>query len=256
MQSKSEIRGHSEDFVDYVLTSDLDWASEYCIENFLSIIDQFSIKATIFVTHESAAIRRASDEGRIELGIHPNFLQQSTHGDSINSVLKHVLDLVPRAIAARCHHHFTGPEIERALTNYGLRIDSNTHRHLEHGLTPIELANGLLRLPVFFEDDCHWIANKPWSFQDYEADFFCPGLKILNFHPFLVALNAPDAAYYSRHKRHIPTLRADEATRLRHEGYGASTFLIEMIGAIHTAGHRFVTLSEMAESLCRKTVVA
>lgn len=242
--------------MEFALTSDLDWASEYCIENFLSIVDRFSIKPTIFVTHESPALRKASGDGRVELGIHPNFLQQSTHGDCINSVLKHVLDLVPRAIAVRCHHHFAGPEIERALKAHGLRIDSNTHSHLEQGLAPIELETGLLRLPVFFEDDCHWMHNTPWRFQDHEADFFSPGLKILNFHPFLVALNVPDAAFYLRYKPTISKLTAVEAASWRHQGYGASTFLIETIGAVHAAGHRFVTLSEMAQSFGREKVAA
>ena len=53
--------------MEFVLTSDLDWASEYCIENFLFIADRFSIKPTIFVTHESAAIRKAHEAGRVEL---------------------------------------------------------------------------------------------------------------------------------------------------------------------------------------------
>jgi hypothetical protein len=240
--------------VEFVLTSDLDWASEYCIENFLSIVDRFSVKPTIFVTHESAALREASSEGRVELGIHPNFLQRSTHGETINGILQHVLDLAPHAIAVRCHRHFAGPEIESALAAQGLRIDSNTHRHLEHEIAPIELASGLLRLPVFFEDDCHWMQNRTWRFRDHEADYFSAGLKILNFHPFLVALNAPDAAFYLRHKWRIPTLTADDAARWRCKGDGAATFLVEAIGAIYTAGHRFVTLGEMAESLIRKTL--
>src|SRR5205085_10902215 len=141
------------------------------------------------------------------------------------------------------------------LKAHGLRIDSNTYRHLEPGLVPVGLPSGLMRLPVFFEDDCHWLQNTSWRFQQYEAGFFSPGLKILNFHPFLVALNAPDAAFYLRHKHLIPTLSADEAEYVRYQGHGASTFLIEAISAIQAAGHRFVTLYELAATLTRKTPV-
>jgi hypothetical protein len=235
--------------MDFVLTSDLDWASDYCIENFLAIAARFSVKPTIFVTHESAAIRKAAREGRVELGIHPNFLPHSTHGECIESILAHVLGLAPHAAAVRCHRYVAGPEIERALAERGLRIDSNVCCHLERGLAPVDLATGLLRLPVFFEDDVHWMHGMSWRFADHASAFFSAGLKILNFHPFFVALNTPDAAFHQRHKPHIPTLSADKAAKFRHGGKGAGTFLIESLTAIRAAGHRFVTMGELAEGI-------
>jgi polysaccharide deactylase WbmS-like protein len=235
--------------MDFVLTSDLDWASDYCIENFLALAARYSIRPTIFVTHASAAIAKADRDGRVELGIHPNFLPPSTHGDSFENILTHVLGLVPQAVAVRCHRYLAGPEIERMLAERGLRIDSNACRHLEGGLAPLDLPIGLRRLPVFFEDDFHWLQAMSWRFADHASAFFSPGLKILNFHPFFVALNAPDAAFYLCHKPRIPTLSANEAAQLRHRGKGAGTFLIEALAAIRAAGHRFVTLSELAHSL-------
>src|SRR5690348_14834767 len=73
--------------LDFVLTSDLDWASEDCIAVFLEIAERFAIKPTIFVTHESPAIRRAAAAGIVELGIHPNFLPGSDHGADAGSVI-------------------------------------------------------------------------------------------------------------------------------------------------------------------------
>ena len=98
--------------------------------------------------------------------------------------------------------------------------------------------------------------NGAWRFSAYQADFFSPGMKILNFHPFAVAVNAPDAEFYLSHKRHIQSLSATEASLVRHPGRGASSFLIEAIGAILQAGGRFVTLSEMANRACRRTLAA
>jgi hypothetical protein len=232
--------------VELVLSSDLDWASEFCIENFLSIAERFSIKPTVFVTHASAAVQKASDEGRVELGVHPNFHQPSTHGDTIGSILDHVRALAPEATAVRSHRHFSPPGIENELLRRGLRIDSNTCRHLQPGLAPVELADGLLRLPVFFEDDIHWSQGGAWNFDACAGPFFSPGLKVLNFHPFFVALNVPDGEFYLRHKHHIPSLRADEAARLRHDGPGTATFLIDTIRNIQAGGHMFVTLGEAA----------
>ena len=67
--------------------------------------------------------------------------------------------------------------------------------------------------------------------------------------PFLVALNVPDAAFYQRHKRHIRTLTCEQAAHLGHRGPGARSFLLEAIDAIVAAGHRFVTLGELAAGL-------
>jgi hypothetical protein len=233
--------------MDFVLTSDLDWCSEYCAESLLSIAERFSIKPTIFVTHRSAAISRAARDGRVELGIHPNFLAGSTQGGSLEQIIEHVLELAPDAVAVRCHRHFTSPEIERAMFARGLRIDGNTYHHLARNLKPLALKCGLLRFPVFFEDDCHWTAHDTWRFADHAVDFFSPGVKVLNFHPFLIALNAPDGAFYLRHKHRIQTLTATDARELRHAGDGIATFLSEAILAIQHRGHRFVTLTELAQ---------
>ena len=234
--------------IDFALTADIDWASEYCIEHFLRIADRFSLKPTLFVTHESPAIRKAGSNGRAELAIHPNFLPGSSHGASPGAVIDHVLELVPDARAVRCHRYLGGPQTEEILAQRGLRYDSNVCRHLEPNLMPQRLESGLLRLPVFFEDDVHWDRGLSWDFGVHAASFLSPGLKILNFHPFFVALNVPNAAFYARNKPHIPTLAAEEAGLLRHPGAGAESFLISSLETILAAGHRFLSLSDLAEN--------
>jgi hypothetical protein len=72
--------------MDLALTSDLDWASEYCIEHFLDIAERFSVTPTLFVTHASVAAFQAARDARAELGIHPNFLPGSSHGEDTISV--------------------------------------------------------------------------------------------------------------------------------------------------------------------------
>ncbi len=235
--------------MDFVLTCDLDWASEPCIETLLAIAARFGVRPTVFVTHESAAVRRAADARRAEVGVHPNFLPGSTHGDSIEAVLDHVLALAPGARSIRGHRHHTSPEIERAAASRGLTLDSNGCRLLAPDLRPEPLPSGLLRLPVFFEDDLHWEAGRSWRFADCAPVFFSSGLKVLDVHPFFVALNIPDAAAYARCKPLIPTLTAAQAAGLRHSGAGAGTFLVEALTGILAAGHRFVTLGELADGL-------
>jgi hypothetical protein len=241
--------------MDFVLTSDLDWASEYCIQDFLSIAHRFTVRPTLFVTHESAAADAASRRGLAELEIHPNFLPDSDHGRDVSSVIDHILRIVPNAIAVRAHRYIDSPEIAAHLPKYGVKIDSNVCLHLVRGLSGRILANGLLRLPVFFEDDLHWSAGHEWNFEKHAKDFFAAGLKVLNFHPFFVALNIPDADFYRRHKRHIRTLTHDEAARLRYRGAGTRTFLLDAMETILARGHRFISLSELATQLGHETGV-
>src|ERR1700691_1386303 len=101
--------------MDFVFTSDLDWASDDCIKDLLGIADRFSLKPTLFVTHESAVTRAASRNGRADLGIHPNFRLGSDHGDEVSAVFNHVLQMAPQAAAFRAHHYIDSPEIAAAL---------------------------------------------------------------------------------------------------------------------------------------------
>jgi hypothetical protein len=235
--------------VDFVLTADVDWASEDCIETFLQIAARFSIRPTIFITHESEILKRAHADGCVELGVHPNFLAGSDHGADAASVIDSVLRLAPEAVAVRAHRYIGSPQISALLAARGLSIDSNLCRHLAVGITPETLPTGSVRLPVFFEDDIHWTEGHGWDFEIYRHAFFSPGLKVLNFHPFFVTLNVPDAAFYQRHKHYIRTLTKQHAARLAHRGGGAHSFLIKAITAVQAAGHRFVTLGELANGL-------
>ena len=232
--------------MDYVLSSDIDWASEYCIEKLLAITARYEVTPTLFVTHESSVIQKALNEGRVELGIHAKFLPNSSHGNDVDGVIDHLLSIVPHAIAVRCHAYTDGTHIAKALVRRGFGIDSNICCHLQRDLRPLYHWCRLLRLPVFFEDDVHWDRGGQWSFDRYASDFFSSGLKILNFHPFFVALNVPDADFYARHKSYIKTLTRGQARLLRYDGPGVETFLVEAIEQILDAGHRFVTIGELA----------
>lgn len=232
--------------MDFVFTSDLDWASEYCIEDLLGVANRFSLKPTLFVTHRSDAVRAALRSGRVTPAIHPNFRPGSDHGDDVPSVMNSILQIVPNALYFRSHHFFDSPEIAAILPKHGLKVDSNVCRHLASGLSATILENGLLRLPVFFEDDVHWVEGREWNFAKYADIFFGPGLKVMNFHPFFVALNVPDADFYRRHKHFIRTLTAEQAARLRYRGPGPRTFLLEAVQAIYARKHQFISLGELA----------
>lgn len=233
----------------FVLTGDVDWASEHCIQSYVDHAASHDIVPTLFVTHRSAAIERAVAAGRVHLGIHPNFLPGSTHGTTVDEVLDHVLDLVPDPVASRSHCFFDGSPVAHAMVRRGIGVDSNICCHLQEGLPVLNHWNGVKRLPVFFEDDVHWAQGRGWTFADHRAAFASPGLKILNFHPFMWALNMPDAEFYAAHRAHITTLTGSEAVALRHAGRGSATFLDEIIAWVRGTGGVFVSLPELCASL-------
>ena len=67
----------------FCFTSDVDWASEYVLQHFFELLFKGKdnpIKPTIFCTNESLTIAKEFNAGRIDRGIHPNFLPDSDHG--------------------------------------------------------------------------------------------------------------------------------------------------------------------------------
>ncbi|RXR30399.1 hypothetical protein [Sphingobium fluviale] len=232
----------------FVLTADVDWASEYSIRSFIDYTVSNDIVPTLFVTHQSAVIEDAAAAGEIDLGIHPNFMPGSTHGATVDQVLDHVFDLVPDPVASRSHCFFDNSAVSLALAQRGIAIDSNICCHLQEGLPVLQHWNGVKRLPVFFEDDVHWTRGGGWSFADHQPAFESPGLKILNFHPFMWALNVPDAEFYEKNRAHITTLAPEIANVLRFSGQGSATFLENIIQWVRQTGGRFVSLRELCET--------
>lgn len=232
----------------FCLTSDTDWASEFAIARLLGFAAAHAIRPTVFVTHRSAALRAARDAGAVELGIHPNFLPGSSHGADVDSVIAHSFDLVPNARLWRSHAFVDGTHVALKLHAAGIRVDSNLCLYLQPDLVPLMHWVGIKRFPVFWEDDVHWHRGGAWSFASYRDAFFSPGLKIVNVHPFLFALNVPDDRFYQSVKSHIPTLDAESAAALRWQGAGPADFLAELTEAVAASGRRWFTLAELAQA--------
>ena len=230
----------------FALTSDTDWASEYAIEQLLGFAAAHRIHPTIFVTHKSPALEAAQKAGTVDLGIHPNFLPGSSHGADVDAVIAHSFNLVPDTKLWRSHAFVDGTHVALKLHAAGIRIDSNVCLYLQRGLVPLEHWVGIRRFPVFWEDDVHWHRGGAWSLEPYRADFFSSGLKIVNVHPFIFALNVPDDRFYQSAKRHIPTLDADSAAALRWQGPGPAEFLTQLTAAVAASGRRWYTLAELA----------
>jgi SAM-dependent methyltransferase len=230
-----------------VLTSDVDWASDACIEDFAEAILPFGIRPVFMATGESAALRRLFAAGLIELGLHPNFLPGSDHGADVPAVIEHLTSMYPDATTFRAHSFVDSSQITSQMHARGFAYDSNLCLYLQDGLVPLQHGSGLIRFPVFWEDDLHWTRGGSWDFDTLIDQFMTPGLKVLNVHPINFALNVTNTDHYQSVRSQAKTLTSGEIKEKRYAGTGTRTFTLRLIERLHSAGLRFWTLGELYE---------
>lgn len=230
----------------FVVTGDIDWASDYCIEYFVERCNSYNIKPTLFVTHESELLDHLIENGSIEVGVHPNFLPNSTHGNTVSDVVDHILSILPEAKSFRSHSFVDSSHIQAEFLSRGISYDSNLCLYLQRNVTMLETAVGMRRYPVFWEDDAHW--NRPgkvsWSFADLESAFSTPGIKVLNFHPFNVTANVDSAENYQSLRHLIQVFSKEDVGKARLKG-GVDSFLSEVLAFINSSSGQVKTLDEL-----------
>ncbi|GAI94428.1 unnamed protein product, partial [marine sediment metagenome] len=120
----------------FCFTSDVDWASEAALKIFLN--DMRDLKLTVFVTHESPIINSYKKNGFIERGIHPNFLNNSSHGQGFRTVIENCIKFAPEAIGARSHQCFDTTNVTHLLHDeFNFKYISNLITILQPHISPI-----------------------------------------------------------------------------------------------------------------------
>ncbi len=231
----------------YCITSDIDWASDYCIEDFLDLTRSFGITPTLFATHDSQVLRMFNQSNPNNLGVHPNFSDNSTHGSDYLSVIDHVFRLYPNAQTFRSHSYFDSSNILQEMSRRGIKYDSNLCMNFQPNIVPLQIGASIMtRFPVFWEDDVHWIqTDADWQLRHYLDAFSSPGLKIINVHPFIISANIPSGDYYLEVKEHTTTVSHEDIDKIGYDGAGARTFLIGLIKFVKSQNMRFYTLHEI-----------
>lgn len=183
---------------------DIDWAPDWAIEETLNICRLANVPVTLFVTHASPYIDSLRTDPLIEFGIHPNFLPQSSHGETQDEVLKFCMDLVPEATAIRSHALVQSSHLFNLIADRYPNIitDVSLLLPLHQNLQPTDLYAGdtlrrITRLPYFWEDDT--LAAFPnWDWNNPIPDH--AGLRIFDFHPTFVQLNLAEIRTYAAFK--------------------------------------------------------
>jgi hypothetical protein len=247
--------------VTLAVTFDVDWAPDWAILDCANICARCDVPATFFMTHDSGATRDIVSDARFAAGIHPNFEQGSTQGDSFESILENLMNLVPCATSFRTHGLLQSGRILRQIRRLYPRLttDLSAFAPGHVGLAPflhwLSEDVSVLRIPYFWQDDV--AAFDPcWSWTTGVG--VEPGLRVYNFHPIHVALNISDIAPYRRLAanlggRSLSTLTREEfPSKLEGDNVGVKDFLVRLV---EEAGP-FHSIPEIAEEAFGKLSMA
>ena len=237
------------------LTFDVDWAPDWCIEACADLCAHAGVPATFFITHASPVLETLRRRSRVELGLHPNFMPGSSHGETPRAVLDHCQSLVPEASAMRTHALLQSSALIALVADHYPRIETDVslllpfHRNLE----PTDIYMGasrrrLTRLPFCWEDDI--AATWPgWRWDSDPAP--PPGLAIFAFHPIHVALNTSTFDRYEALKRGLGGRALSQAspaevTSFMNTGTGTRNFLLRLLDLVDRG--RCHTISEITRA--------
>jgi len=234
----------------FCFTSDIDWAPEWAIAEMLDCFEQWEIPLCPFITHDSEEIRRRflDHEKKQLVGIHPNFLPGSTQGNSPDEIADYLLSLWPEAKAYRSHSFVDSTPIANLFASRGLLFDSNLCLFLQPRCEPLRHNSGMMRFPVFWEDDIHYKRDLPCELSSIREHFDSPGLKVINLHPFLFAMNVPDVKYYQIVKHFIRETDPRVARASAFEGKGTRSIVTEILDYVLTRGYRIMSLPALYHS--------
>lgn len=215
------------------ITLDIDWAPDFVIDYVADLFIANNVKATWFVTHKSKAVDRLRDYPHLfELGIHPNFLPNSSHGNTVDEVLDFCMNLVPEAVSMRTHALvqstlILSKAIQKTPVKYDVSLFLAYHPHLQ-SVDFFWGANGkyLKRLPYNWEDDFEMEhPNANWHGKNI---LNVQGIKVYDFHPIHIYLNSSKFETYLKLKEKHPDINSvprEEILPFIENGEGTLSFL-------------------------------
>lgn len=225
----------------YVLTGDQDWCPEWALADTIALAADLEVPFHVFATSPSPLLEHPPDG--VTVGAHPNFLPGSSHGATPEEVVATCRAMYPAATTFRTHCFAEATPWLRMLVGAGFPVDSNLCCHLQPDLMPLLHASGTTRLPVFLEDDVLLSVAGETPPASAVRELLSPGLKVLNFHPALVASNVPDLEEYDRIR---PVLYGSEE-RVGWAGRGVRDLLVDLVRIVTAEGLRFEAFPDVAD---------
>ena len=212
------------------ITFDIDWASDFVLEEVISLIENLKIPSTWFITHSTPLINRLRKNPLFELGIHPNFnflLEGSPqNGKNAEEVIDQLFEIVPEALSIRSHSMTQSTILQDIFLKKGITHDANHFIPVQSNITlkPWVLWNGLIKVPYFWEDDLHCMYKETIPCVNFLE---WSGIKVFNFHPIHIYLNTD---HLQRYENSRDFHNSSELTNFRNiKSIGIKDHLLQLI---------------------------
>jgi len=245
----------------FCFTSDIDWASEEIIQYSHNVVSGDDLKLTYFNTNASPFLNRLSANKKIKMLIHPNFLPDSSHGNSFTAVIDYCKKLVPDADGFRCHRYFEVNDIMDEFAKRNFKFVSNHCTQCETHIKPLWHRSGLLSLPVFLEDGGYLLMDPALNFDALTSRLNTPGLKIINFHPAHMAFNTPNFQYTRTIKDSMSReawnkIDAKTIHEIEHKGLGIREIIQKIIEFAFSKNHLVLSMHDIYHEYSQHAVRA
>ena len=233
MQVLPDLGGIMNNDREIYLTFDIDWAHDEVIEYVIDYLEEESVAATFFVTHDTPVLNRIRENPKFELGLHPNFnnLLSGKPKDNerdIYTIIENLLKIVPEAKSVRAHCLTQGTLFYKAFKDFGLLYDCNTFIPATSNIAikPWRFWNGTIIVPFIWSDYIHCMYGWEWNVEEYLR---VDGLKVFAFHPIHIALNTADITVYLENKNKFHRLQDVMEFRYHDSKRGTEVFLRNLI---------------------------
>jgi hypothetical protein len=220
----------------YCLTFDIDWAPDFAIKSCLDLLEEAQIKATFFATHSTPLNDEIRDLGHI-LGIHPNFLPNSSHGTTVSEIIETCLSIVPDAWCFRTHGLVQStPLYSEIFRNFPqLKLDVSLLMHRSEMAGKCKWAfDGVEADRILF----NWEDDAEFHYKDFGLDdkLFFGDLTVCNFHPIHIFLNSSDGQEYKNLKAKLSgmdfsKMKREEAANFVNIGGGSESHLKALLAS-------------------------
>jgi peptidoglycan/xylan/chitin deacetylase (PgdA/CDA1 family) len=233
-------------------TVDVEWAAEEVLADLRQLFDQHRVRATFFVTH--AGVETPGHER----GLHPNFRRS---GDSYRQactihdggatltdeqihthVVSTTLAFAPEAKGLRTHSLYYDSTLLPLYRRLGIEYDCSYQMPLVAGLRPFWKPHEIVEIPTYYADHFD-IMTGATGFDLAGLALDRPGLKVFDFHPNIIFVNASTDAEYMATKSiyHDP----ERLLAVRRQGIGARTLLLDLLAAVCARGLPTATVGEV-----------
>jgi hypothetical protein len=220
----------------YFLTFDIDWAPDFVIEYVLDLLSKHNKFGTFFTTHDTPMNKEIIKRGHI-LGIHPNFLPNSSHGNSVEEIIKQCLKFAPNAWCLRTHALFwSTPLMHEIVVKFPqLTLDVSIFTHHSKYVHKFESeisstdGNKFYRCTYNYEDDAEFS-----QYNSTKSSIFYGDLNGFNFHPIHLYLNSSDGNEYFKLKNAIGNLPLNYTNQttvdlFKNSNYGTRDYFLRLL---------------------------